>query len=83
MYKIIICAKYNLFCKNITKTIKIITHLDVKCNSTMIFNLSRELNRVKNQREIYGVRSQIEVPIMSRSGIGQSNTLNGHSSGLK
>ena len=48
----------------------------------LIFNHLRARIVVNDKREIFGVRSAIEVPITPRSGIGCTLPLPGYSSGL-
>ena len=48
----------------------------------VILNILQALNRVNNKRAIFEVRSPIKVPVKPRSGLGQSSTLTGYTSGL-
>ena len=48
----------------------------------LTFNRSRARNRVNNKNEIFEVRSSIEIPRKTCSGLGQTLTMTGYSSQL-
>ena len=58
-------------------------YLNVKLDSMLIFNRSRALNRVNDERRVLEVRPPIEVPSKPSLGIRQLLTLTGYSSELK